>query len=97
MLTSKKLNPGLSLLTALGLGLLGQSAAATDEVFVYGTSQAAQAETTAAELRAEMDRYARSLHLELKRKLDQAMKPADKPKLELSEVELPARELLTRS
>jgi hypothetical protein len=94
MLTSKTVNPALSAMTALGLGLLGQMAAA-DEVVANGAEQAARAEAAATELRAEMARYMRSLNAELRNKLDREIKRLPTPALGLEkiEVELSARRL----
>ena len=100
-MTSKTGNPALGAFAALGLGLLGQIAAAADEVVVNGAEQAAQAEASAAELRAEMARYMRSLNMELRHKLDQELKRVvAAPTLELEKIEqtieLSARRLPAR-
>lgn len=96
MVTSKTVNPALSAFAALGFGLLGQIAAAADEVVVNGAEQATEAKAAAAELRAEMARYMRSLNTQLRDKLDRDLKRLSVPTLELEKIELSARVLPTR-
>lgn len=98
MVTSKTVNPALSVFAALGFGLLGQIATAADEVVVRGAEQATQAEVAAAEFRAEMARYMRSLNTELKDKLDRDLKRLSVPtlELELEKIDLSARVLPAR-
>jgi hypothetical protein len=91
MLTRKLITPLASAGIALSLGLLSQTATATEEIVVNGAEVAARVETYEALLRSEMKEYVRSLNHSLKATLDKDLKEIDAPKLELAALETSTR------
>ena len=84
MLTRKLTNPSATLIAALVAGLLSQTAAATDEIVVYGTEAAVRAQQSEALFQSEMQDYVQSLNQRLKTALDEDLKRITAPRLRLA-------------
>jgi len=91
MLTSKLNKPMTALVAGLIAGLMSQTAAATEEVVVYGTAAAEPAQRREAEFQSEIKAYAQSLNEDLKATLDKELKSLPAPKLELALSEIETR------
>ena len=90
MVTRKLLTPS-ALAVALSVGLLAEQARATDEIVVYGTAAAAGIVVDSKAFRSEIDSYIRARNQEFRTTLDEDLKRALAPKLELASNELRAR------
>ena len=86
MLTRILNNPKASLIAALTMGLLSQTAAATEEIVVTGVDVSAQA--TAERLQSEMKDHVLTLNHRLKATLDEDLRrlQAPKPRIALSKI-----------
>ena len=86
MLTKVLINPTASLIAALTLGLLSQTAAATEEVVVTGVDVSAQA--TAERLQSEIKDHVLTLNHRLKATLDEDLRrlQAPRPRIALSRI-----------
>jgi hypothetical protein len=91
MSTSKLNQPITALVAGLVAGLLSQTAAATEEVVVYGTATVEQAQRREAEFQAEIKEYAQSLNEGLKATLARELKSLPALKLELAVGEMQTR------
>lgn len=91
MLTRTRKSSVRGLAVALVAGLTSVSAAAMEEVIVYGSQDAARPEAERIEMRAELKQYLESLNTQLKEQLDAALdkaleeQPAAEIKLALTE------------
>jgi hypothetical protein len=91
-MSTKMLNkPLVALIGGLAAGLIGQGAAATEEMVVYGAATAAQARAHEAHLQLTVKEYAQSLNNDVKAKLTKELKELPAPKLELAMSEVSTR------
>lgn len=84
MLTRTRKNSVRGLAVALVAGLTSVSAAAMEEVIVYGSADAARAEAERLEMRAELKEYLESLNRQLKEQLDEALELQPSAEIELA-------------
>jgi hypothetical protein len=84
MLTRMPTQPKASIAVVLLAGILGQAAAATEELVVNGAEVAARAKEGEALFRSDMKEYVRSLNHDLKAKLDKEFKRIEAPRLTLA-------------
>ena len=84
MLTRKLTHRIASVGLVFSVGLLSQTAAATEELVVNGAEAAAVAQQGEALLRSDMKEYVESLNLRLKVTLDKELKQIATPKLTLA-------------
>jgi hypothetical protein len=84
--TRKLLTP---VVMGLSAGLLAQQASATEEMVVYGSAAAVGTRVEQSVLREDIESYIRSMSAEVRAALEQDLKPASTPKLELASA--PAR------
>lgn len=84
MLTRKLTNPIASMGLVLSVGLLSQTAAATEELVVNGAEVAARAQEGEALFQSDMKEYVKSLNHSLKATLDKELKENAAPKLTLA-------------
>lgn len=91
MLTRTRKNSVRGLAVALVAGLTSVSAAAMEEVIVYGSADAARAEAERLEMRAELKEYLESLNRQLKEQLDEALELQPSAEIELALAESSSR------
>lgn len=91
MSTKARINVKAGLAAGVLIGLFSQSAAAHDEVVVYGADAAARAQATEALFEAQMREYVRRLGVRLKASMEEGLKGAPKPVLRLAASDLPTR------
>jgi hypothetical protein len=84
MLTRKPTKPKASIAVVLLAGILGQAAAATEELVVNGAEVAAQAQEGEESFREDMKEYVQSLNHDLKATLDKEFKRIEAPRLTLA-------------
>lgn len=90
MLTRSSLNPVRLVAVGLVAGLMSFSAAAMEEVIVYG-KDAAPVDSERVELRAELKEYLENLNRELKDQLDEELKKRSAASIKLALAEVPSR------
>jgi hypothetical protein len=91
MSTRKLINPATALAAGLLLGLVGHTAAATEEVVVYGNDVAVRAIEAEARLQADRKEYLDALGRDIEAQREKDLESIRAPEIKLAIAEVPSR------